>query len=1638
MMRRPAAFTCLRRTISSVTAATATFKIDIRRLRDARPAEQAVLLRRALASPTANNTAITSQLLASVATGSLPDLPVRTWLSVAEDPRVTVAVVCQSYSVTLRRLAMPVLTAQLRGDATFHSTWDALGGSEGIVKLLSQFSVTDLRLFIKSLRGTALAGGETRTERQGKIGELFMMLTDDTRNPDQRPLDMEYAHLLPSCPAGMALAWSDQNSSHDFVPLRWRELLGDNHMIRKSVLKRVNRAHRAIITEMNFRQSYSASEKNVSWERVRPFLARSRNLRLKVFQLLAANNDFHRAPFGEVMENVILPLARQFTRRRCDPKAASEFWFLLIEAQKSSLVLLSHSAVSMHDPVTRQRKSLFEYVIRAWGHNFMSEAELAAYLETIPEKESKHMSVEAILKQVPRDKRYTLLRLFFKHNRSYQLDIGPPSSRANDILRELKISVEVFLLLPRPEAISLFERLQDAHSGYGYSALEPWNYKQSELGSLFQLSTNNEDESLNPDGPALRGFLLRNFSQGPISCPVDPRRVRNHLRVTELSRRKSLSQQGRTAELRAFWAISACRLCIAMGDIDAYINTLIWARRFNKDAMVLKLLYHEQQLYMPQLLSLLSAIDRGHTTANIRENIELANKVLMTFLETAAMTVDSPSFCRSDWESVYELIPKVAELRLKNYQTLQIQMNCSDNQVFDMILQPTLDMLVAAESLILQPGNQRLGFQNPNGFPILITRFFDILAEKRDSLWAAYRTGLDPEVSALQMSWPMGLPVQCLWPENHISQAGDAPYLQKRARNIVFCDPQAALSPAPSSPKVQAIIGVFVDDWSMALRIYIYGRDGDSDQEMRLEAAWKYALDHLTGDRMSREEAQRFWARVFPYSPSIGKVLDEDAPRRCYAIVPKHESGEQATIMEWDPDPTYNAITAYRKDERSLRQATVLDCMVKPGWKKGTHWVKRRLTWLKPLIPQHSKNVLDFWHPKSLSECPGSELDTQMMAAILCLDNTHGTNCSLIEQSTPEENQLFDSKISLLTGFFEREYLMFDKIASSLRLNHSRIPPRLLAGLGISVLRRIREDTVTIDGTYGLFYMLIQMLSDGPRPSLASPLIREFIVEVPQASDWHQYLLSSHHLNRLEPQDAEDFIESLSGGIVKKLRLQKAREASETGHTVSESLIRVTTVKSVEQLLRGKHFTTPRKAVNILAGILKHSSHVEIQVAAIKALTGLLTDDGPNEDVLRLLEQYAVPIASALNEWHPHIEPEWRSANNGGELPLVDHSRDGHTVLSMLMPRKHKPCSDALFKLATQALRTSSQTNSRWLGLFMQKYGFGDESSILPRIPACPEIFLESLRQKGPHNISVEDFVMIRDYVLFLLDQPKEIREFTTYVKHNRRLASSNTGKHWLHLWSKTSNEALDLGGGWVAEMLGSWSTISQNDEKTSAILSMAEDFVLRMAEISISRGDLTLFDDVVSRIPTNPDGILGNVSSTKVIKQLIERIDELRTPEWQADHNRRPFALPNTLPLRLRLLDPSQGNAEGASTFAERIVQLLREVTKGGRLYYGDFEIIRAHLMTTVSKQSAPSLAIALGSLEKLDSWSTPTPADHLRTRLAAELLDSDKLNKTSDCNDEAKEKTGLEIWEMLNKWSMSPVEEFRNLAWQMNCQVR
>ncbi|WP_204280938.1 hypothetical protein, partial [Serratia marcescens] len=50
----------------------------------------------------------------------------------------------------------------------------------------------------------------------------------------------------------------------------------------------------------------------------------------------------------------------------------------------------------------------------------------------------------------------------------------------------------------------------------------------------------------------------------------------------------AMGSGSRDWEGRAFWAVSAQNMSIASGSLDIYAETLLWARRFNKDSNIVR------------------------------------------------------------------------------------------------------------------------------------------------------------------------------------------------------------------------------------------------------------------------------------------------------------------------------------------------------------------------------------------------------------------------------------------------------------------------------------------------------------------------------------------------------------------------------------------------------------------------------------------------------------------------------------------------------------------------------------------------------------------------------------------------------------------------------------------------------------------------------------------------------------------------------------------------------------------------------------------------------------------------------------------------------------------------------------------
>jgi hypothetical protein len=214
--------------------------VDIPRLRGSNARQQAAILREASHRAEAAST-ITDQLLKAVREERIPASVIQIWLSIVRSPSATVAAVRQPHNALVRQGAILLLSAHLRRAESFPETWDALDGADGIVKLLSELSVRDVRALLKSFRATAYSP-IAREERQKRMMELFDQLSDPEKNPETRPLKVHYSSIIPACTQDVALRWT-RYASNDSIP-EWRSVRDSNPEEMERLQKRIRKAHR--------------------------------------------------------------------------------------------------------------------------------------------------------------------------------------------------------------------------------------------------------------------------------------------------------------------------------------------------------------------------------------------------------------------------------------------------------------------------------------------------------------------------------------------------------------------------------------------------------------------------------------------------------------------------------------------------------------------------------------------------------------------------------------------------------------------------------------------------------------------------------------------------------------------------------------------------------------------------------------------------------------------------------------------------------------------------------------------------------------------------------------------------------------------------------------------------------------------------------------------------------------------------------------------------------------------------------------------------------------------------------------------------------------------------------------------------
>ncbi|KAI9146865.1 hypothetical protein HJFPF1_13433 [Paramyrothecium foliicola] len=1614
--------------------------IDIQRLRQATPTGQATLLRESLSNPGADPSIITQKLFEAVARGSVAPPAVVVWLSVANNPRLTVEAIRQSHSNLLRQGAIRTLRSQIRRGDGFRLAWEALGGALGIVQLLADLNVKDLGQLLQVLGSKSSLHDEARTWRRERSMELFRLL-DSLENPEVRPIKVKYTYIIPECGYEMARKWYNDVDESEFPG--WERLLKSHPNRRARLQERIREEYWDLISQQEFDKVFNPPAARLKLQRLRPFIAHSATFALRVLKAVTNLQTVQRGQADEIMKDLILIHARWHSRRSAKSSADAKFWEAVLAYLKTFPTAMSGPWIDSRTrlgTIRRYRRSLTHYFGVRWTHlpqEASSDDLLMHFLKLLPKE--WRLDPKWVEKNVPLCQRYTFLRLVLQVRKN--CDIGPATATYDSGLKDLKLSIDYFLLLPHEEAAALFERYANANPGYaGLKAP-----KASTSRNVLFFIHGGEMESLSPDGPATQAFLLQRarYSSSPMLQNRDT--TLEYLRTTELERRRKKAVQGRTPDERSLWARASLRLCVALNDLRLYIETLNWARRFNKDPLTVLQLYGEDELEPEQVKTMFCVLPRNKIDmVHLEDRIPQANQALLTLLTTATIAQREPSFKRYHWIPIFNLFSEIARLRIERFNAVQDHLGWSDEDAFRVILQPTLDLLLEAEKMFLKPENERLGQADPRGLlgktfwqlkadlrnPIV--RFLDILADCRNGLWGEIRGAVNPSVLTLDKPWPRGLPLQHLWNEDLLKITGAAPhpYIQQRAEEVVFCDSETALRPMPGDAETRDAINTFVDDWSLALAIYIAGARNESERKDRVTRSYTYSLGPLTGSRMTPDEAERFWVGEFLKAGVKQQELGVRHKLRKINLLPPTDPGSPT---EWDPDPEYRSFKGPLQDVKRLSEVCQIDCMLQPPSADSSSWKHVTSgTRLNPLVVPGSEDLPSFWEMTETKRtaAPGNTIDAEVAAAILYVNSIYGADTSLLMKPFPPGDKPRFPAVYLHQDFLELQdrTWTYGLLIKNLRIWVNHIPYIFLEQLAASIFHRLDAEPDESLRRYEEFVVVIKLLISGDKPAAALPIIKRFVIEHPEASAWHRRLLTVGHMQRLSVDDAHNFLRSISSAVLEELDvLPSEMGAGEQGGQVETTRgIKVTTVKMIAQILKGNSFLDPKTGIDILTRIVQNGKHIDIRVTALDAIMAFMGDPLLDAHILDVLHIHALPIAAALNERRPETETDWIMAEKGGALPTILHGNENHKFLDLLMnSRTRQP---ELYCLGVEAVQISTRSNNRWIGLFLKKHGFAlEEGFELPQVPVYPELLLRMCSSEDAATVPLETFLALRDYVLLLLDPPKSLTDITTAVKKNKTLAKSEDGKHWLHLWACEPSDAFSKGGLWMSQNLQSFASLTRGKKNAFVTADIADQAVMRMADLMLKTGNLRSIDTLCQRVSLdyNYEALepWEDLGGGMVLRHLIERIDSLRTPEWQADQQRQPHVLPRTLPLRLALLPFPKGKSSDLSKYAQNIIELLRMTVASGRPYDRDYKLIQEHCTQNPTHRHL-GLAVRLGSPAAMANPQNPTIADHLQTRIAAKIVQNKSVisDATHEEIDGAKE--------MVSAWKASAIEEFRDFA--------
>ncbi|KAI6412931.1 hypothetical protein MCOR20_003213 [Pyricularia oryzae] len=543
-------------------------------------------------------------------------------------------------------------------------------------------------------------------------------------------------------------------------------------------------------------------------------------------------------------------------------------------------------------------------------------------------------------------------------------------------------------------------------------------------------------------------------------------------------------------------------------------------------------------------------------------------------------------------------------------------------------------------------------------------------------------------------------------------------------------------------------------------------------------------------------------------------------------------------------------------------------------------------------------------------------------------------------------------------------------------------------------------------------------------------LILEEVMSNPEASTWHRQFLSIGLFRNLPAKEAESLLFDFAAAIGEKLEEQsyiKVGEQEAPKSAPPRSIVKVSTVKYLAQVVKKADFISPDAALQVLLDLSRAGTHIDVRIATLSSLLStfntIVAEIGENprldpvfERIMTTLE-LSIPFAGNVDERLSMSEADWVESKQKLWLPTVSAFNDqGVPALFAALCQSTDtekypnlaPFRPELFaRLVLPVLKSSQIQHSKWLSVFLAKHGSQLSADALPAMPVTNCMWRRIVARYG--DLVPPSFVAeYNEQVLFRMRPPRELQELNHRLHQDASLRNDASMLHWQSIFGQ---EDSPLVWRYESEYLFSLLMLSGPREcptadLVNAIVSQAslllddyEECIDDWARLVETLLDPTFvgFSRIYSNDKEKEKDWPYRCEVTGHIAQSLVDLVRKKTADESPDN----CCLPGTFALRLWSLPypcpfPKMGQDADYRIFSDKLDSCISpylESDEGNVLLWDNLARDVCSVLLKMYSSAATRLrhAVHIGDLERSATQTHSIPTDFVKVKIALKLAEVD-----------------------------------------------